>query len=225
MFITSNNTSMPGPMLEKCLAYGKLVHYPVGKLIHDRGDKKPGISLVVSGEVEVGNYDIEGRYYLTAILGVGEVFGEFTVLANLPRTHNAVAMNNCQILQISASQTHKLLTDIPQVQTFLLQSLATRLHKVLERLDDVIRLPTHVQLAKYLYQIYSQTQHNKIELRQQDLAIRLGVTVLSIHKAIKKLSALNLIHTSYGAVLIPDRVYFVQWLNEQSGILPLNNEN
>ena len=207
------------------MRYGKIINYPLGSQIHDRGDKKPGISIVVSGEVEVGNYDIEGRYYLTAILGVGEVFGEFTVLAGLPRTHNAVALDNCQILQIGATQTHKLLGEIPDVQSFLLRSLAIRLHKVLERLDDVIRLPTHVQLAKYLYQIHCQTKQNKIALRQQDLAKRLGVTVLSIHKAIKKLSALNLIHTSYGAVLIPDIEYYAQWLNEQSGILPLSHEH
>lgn len=224
MFLPSKNhasATMPADIMDMCLAYGKIHTYAAKSQIHDRGDRKPGLSIVYAGKVEVGNYDVEGRYYLTAVLGKGETFGEFTVLANLPRTHNVTALEECQILQINANEFTRMLVEAPEINQFLLSSLAIRLHRVLEKLDDVVRLPTHVQVAKLLYQAYQMHGQPMINMRQQDIAKHLGVTVLTIHKAVKQLTQEELITTSYGAIIINDVNTFIEWLDAHEGFLPI----
>lgn len=207
--------------LDICREYSVLRFVNKGTQIHDRGDYKPGLSIVVRGEVKIGNYGVDGQYQLATVLQKGDTFGEFTLFADLPRTHNAQALTNCEIYHISETNFHKLSTEHPEILSFLLGSLAVKLYVTLERLDDVLRLPTHVQLAKILYQASLMHSNNVIKMRQSDCAERLGVTVLSAHKAIKKLISLDLISTSYGAICIQDTETMAQWLEDNLSLLPI----
>jgi len=83
--------------------------YKDGQLIHERGDLKPGLSIVHSGKVRFGNPGSDGSYVTTALFGEGHCFGEFTLFANLPRTHDAVAVGETVINQIDAASIDRLL--------------------------------------------------------------------------------------------------------------------
>ena len=92
---------------------------------------------------------------------------------------------------------------------------------VLERLDDMRRLPTHVQLAKFIYQGYLMSNQRLIKLRQSDYAERLGVTVLTAHKALNTLLTLNLIEKKYGGVEIVNTQKLAEYLSDNTSLLPL----
>ena len=91
--------------------------------------------------------------------------------------------------------------------------MSLNLHITLEKLEDIKRLPTYIRLAKLLLQ--HADQHGSVKLRQKDIAEQLGVTVLSSHKAIKKLAGLLLIKLSYGAIVINQSAQFEQWVQQQ----------
>jgi CRP/FNR family cyclic AMP-dependent transcriptional regulator len=91
----------------------------------------------------------------------------------------------------------------------------------LEMMDDHRRLPTHVRLAKLLYNQCTQPTLNTINMRQSDCAELLAVTLLSSHKALSKLTMLNLVSTSYGAILVHDKLQLEQWLNDHLSLLPV----
>jgi len=93
----------------------------------------------------------------------------------------------------------------------------------LELMDDHRRLPTHVRLAKLLYKRCHQNGINSIKLRQQDCAELLAVTVLSLHKALHKLTEIGLVSTSYGAIIVLDKITLEYWLNEHLSLLPVHN--
>jgi CRP-like cAMP-binding protein len=220
---THASTVMDQQNLQRVREFAVAKHFAQGHQIHDRGDYKPGLSVVAQGEVKVGNYGLDGQYQLTAILRQGDTFGEFTLFANLPRTHNAQAYTDCEVLHLSERAFDDLIAKYPDFLRFMLASIAVKLHITLERLDDVLRLPTHVQLAKLLFQLSQVQQTNDIKLRQSDCAERLGVTVLSAHKAIKKLLALELITTSYGMIHISNLEQLALWLEDHLSLLPLHN--
>ena len=159
-------TIMPDDYVELCLPFGTLRTYAATSTIHDRGSKNKGLSVVVSGEVKIGNYGLDGSYQITTVLQRGDTFGEFTLYASLARTHHAEALTECKVLQIPEPAFRSLTSQHPAIAEFITRSLAIKLHSALERLDDIRRLPTHVQLAKLIYQSYLTSKHVFIPLRQ-----------------------------------------------------------
>ena len=210
-------------LLQKALDYGPCVEYKDNEIIHSRGDLIAGLSIVYSGQVRVGNYGLDGRYQLTAILEKGETFGEFTLYANLPRTHNAEAINKTQVIQLNVKQYNAFIAMYPQVEKMLLSSLASKLHQVLENLDDVLRLPNHTRLAKILFKLAKQQNTNILKIKQNQCAELLGVTVLSAHKALKKLQNEQLITTAYGLIHLTDVDALQEWLLQQSSLFPIDH--
>lgn len=210
-------------LLENALTFGRCVEYQDNETIHYRGDLLPGLSIVYSGQVRVGNYGLDGHYQLTTILEKGETFGEFTLFANLPRTHNAEANNKTQVIQMNVAQYNGFIKAYPQVEKMLLSSLANKLHQTLENLDDVLRLPTHTRLAKILFKLSKQQQTQILKVKQNQCAQWLGVTVLSAHKALKKLQNEQLIKTAYGVIHIENMSALREWLLLQSSIFPLQD--
>ena len=176
---------------------------------------------MVSGEVKIGNYGLDGSYQITTVLQRGDTFGEFTLYASLARTHHAEALTECKVLQIPEPAFRSLTKQHPAIAEFITRSLAIKLHSALERLDDIRRLPTHVQLAKLIYQSYLTSKHVFIPLRQSDYAERLGVTVLTAHKSLTKLYDLKLIEKRYGGVAITQVERLEGFLKESSSLLPL----
>jgi len=209
-------------LLETALTFGRCVEYQDNETIHSRGDLLAGLSIVYSGQVKVGNYGLDGHYQLTTILEKGETFGEFTLFANLPRTHNAEAINKTQVIQMSVSQYNAFINNYPAAERMLISSLANKLHQALEKLDDVLRLPTYVRLAKILFQLSQLQQTQTLKVKQNQCAQLLGVTVLSAHKALKKLQEEQIIRTAYGVIHIEKLDVLQEWLLQHSSILPIN---
>lgn len=218
--------------IETCLHHGSLITYRDGEVIHLRGDAAIGLSIVESGQVKVGNYGLDGNYKLTRVMTRGETFGEFTLFAALPRTHNAEAVGPTKVIQLTQHQYHLACETLPRIEKELLGLLAVKLHSCLETLDDITRLPLEVRLAKLLLAlIYEQDtshttiEHNtdklseiKLNFTQSDLAELLSVTVLSTHKALKKLVDLHFISLHYGAVKITNITTLKDWITSHSSL-------
>lgn len=214
-------TVMPDDYIQICLSFGTVRAYAATSAIHDRGSRNKGLSIVLSGEVKVGNYGLDGSYQITTVLRKGDTFGEFTLYASLARTHHAQALTECKIIQVPEPAFRSLISQHPAISEFITRSLAIKLHAALERLDDIRRLPTHVQLAKLIYQSYLTSQQVFMPLRQSDYAERLGVTVLTAHKSLTKLYDLQLIEKRYGGVAITCVERLECFLKKNSSLLPL----
>ena len=196
--------------------------YQAGELIHQRGERKPGLSIVVTGAVSVGNYGMDGRYIQTTLLGPGESFGEFTLFSQLPRTHTAEAVGLSEVDHIPPPVLKRALEQNPQLALGLLASLSTRLHRMLEAVDDIKRLPLPVRLAKLLLMLAHQDSGRYwVGYSQEQLAERLGMTRVSIATALKALEQDNLISRHYQRVEIIEPALMQQWLQLQTQTLPL----
>ena len=141
---------MPIAMRNAVEAAGTLVRYRDGATIQQRGDRKPGLSIVVEGMVRMSATDSEGERSTYVVYGPGNVFGEMTLFLDIPRTLDAVAVGDTAIREVSRAGFTRLLDAQPAVRDHLLSSLARQLSQTLERLDDQRRLPTTVRLAKML---------------------------------------------------------------------------
>ncbi|MFC3094888.1 Crp/Fnr family transcriptional regulator [Alteromonas sediminis] len=198
--------------------FAPTVHYLTGEVIHVRGEHKPGLSIVKSGTVRVGNYGKDGRYCMTRLLHAGETFGEFTLFATLPRTHNAEAASNSEVIQLDKTLFDVFCKEHPELTAWMLRSLAVKLHDSLEMLDDVRRLPLHVRAAKTLLSLARQSNMTRVIIKQNELSDVLGVTVLSAHQSLKKLTSIGLITIGYGYIDIVSLETIETWTEEQASI-------
>jgi len=204
---------LPASVAENLKQTATLMHYADGQLIQNRGDAKPGISIVKSGSAQGGVYGEDGAFVMAFVLGPGQIFGEFTMYAGLPRTHDMIAMGPTDIYQLSASRFTKLYEREPAISLAMLSTALIRTHLLLEILDAMRRLPVRERTAKILLtMMQSAGSSSAFKCRQSDLAFTLGVSRMSLSTALKQLTALGLIETGYGEVRLPDPDRMADWV-------------
>ena len=210
---------LPQDLCEQLKTASNRVIYHHGQLIQTRGDTRSGLSIVRAGAVRVGNQGKDGSYLTTSILTSGQCFGEFTVLAGLPRTHEMVAIGNAEIDQLSKMRFLKLYDAEPALAHALLKISLVRNHALLEFMDDMRRLPLKVHVAKFIYRAAG--GHSTLAIRQEDLAFTFGVSRVSMGKVLKHLATLKLVKLGYKKIELAQPDQFQVWLAEQSLIEPL----
>lgn len=209
---------LPPEVADQLIAASVLMKYSNGQLIHTRGSLKPGLSIVHKGGAHVGVNGIDGTFVMVAALGPGECFGEFTLFTQLPRTHDISSIGESQIYQLSQHKFDALYQREPSISKALLKTTLMRTHVLLEMLDAIRRLPILERTAKVLLSMsYSLGGSNVLRGRQDELAFTLGVTRISLGKALKELSHLGLIETGYAKITIPDRVQLSDWVELNCG--------
>ena len=205
------------PLKRRIRATATAVRYRDGAFVHSHGDEKPGLSIVQSGAIRFGIVDADGTYVSTSLLGAGHCFGEATLFANRPRTHDAVAIGETVIDQIDKPSFDRLFDREPELARTLLEATTQRLYSVLDFMDDLRRLPLILRTAKLIATMARSAKLKRyIECNQIDLALTLGVSRVSIGKALAELQKEELITLGYGKIEIPNQARLFEWIDEQS---------
>ncbi|MEO1240379.1 MAG: Crp/Fnr family transcriptional regulator [Pseudomonadota bacterium] len=193
------------------------VRYQDGAVLHAHGDDKPGLSIVRSGAVRFGLVDADGTYIATSLLGAGHCFGEATLFAGRARTHDAVAVGETIIEQIDKARFDRLLDQEPDLARALLKATTRRLYSALDFMDDLRRLPLPVRTAKLVaLMANSAEQDGSVACNQADLAFTLGVSRVSVGKALGDLQKEGILKLGYGKIDIPSRARLHEWIADRS---------
>jgi CRP-like cAMP-binding protein len=190
-----------------------LMKYSDGALIHNRGDEKPGLSIVRSGLVRVGMIREDGTFVITSLLGAGQSFGEFTLFADLPRTHDIVAQGETEVWQLPGARFSRLCETQPELMEALLKTALVRSHVLLEMIEAMRSLPVLERVAKILVILVTTTgESSHFYTRQSDLAVTLGLSRTTLSKALTQLEADGLVARGYGQISLPDRDRLIAWI-------------
>ncbi len=120
------------PELKTALAALPTRRYPKGMVIFDELDNSEEVFVVLSGSVEIVRQSKEGELARLALLKIGDLFGEFSYLTSAPRSSAAVALEEAQLLELSASWLSEIHRKYPEVRSRLLELYRSRvLHNVL----------------------------------------------------------------------------------------------
>jgi len=213
---------LPEAIAKRLSAAASVVEYDDGETIHSRGDAKPGLSIIRSGAVRFANPGVDGSYVTTSILGEGHCFGEATLFARLPRAYDAIAEGQTVIEQITKTRFDRIFNEEPELARALVVAMTQRLYSVLDFLEDVRRLPLDVRTAKLIAGMERTAKHSGgVECSQSDLAFTLGVSRVSIGKALARLQGEGLIDLGYGRIGVPDRKSLSDWIATRLPVEPL----
>ena len=189
------------------LQNGSRRHFTDARLVHSRGSAQAGLSLILSGAVRFGLYTEAGDYIETSILREGHCFGEATLFAGRPRAYDAEAIGDTVILEISKNRFEWLVVQYPTFAANLLQSLTARLYDALEFANDLRTLTAEARVARQLwrYLVAGQFDGDVIPIRQSDLAAVLGLSRVSVGKALDALQKSGVLSLGYRQIKILDR--------------------
>ncbi|MEL6415129.1 MAG: Crp/Fnr family transcriptional regulator [Pseudomonadota bacterium] len=183
---------------------GQTKTYSDGQFIHQRGEGSPGLSVILSGRVRFGVYAEAGTYIQTSVLSAGHCFGEATLFASAPRAYDADALGDTKVIEISKPRFDALLEQSPMFANALLVSLTTRLYEALEFADDLRALSPEARILKLLRR-FTQSggfKENAIPVRQIDIAYALGLSRVSVGKALNALQKQGALNLGYGEITL-----------------------
>lgn len=197
---------LPGAVWDEMCGIGAQCAYSDSQLIEERGDAKDGISLVVSGEIAVGNVRRDGSFLVSGLLRQGECYGQLTAFLGLPQTHSLWAVGQTEVAFLNASRLASFLNEQPILYEALLKLSLWRNVEILDFLDAQRRLSLPLRIARLLLAAPAEGQDQSvIDCRQDDLADTLGVSRVAVGKALKKLEKERLIGIGYGKIILVDR--------------------
>lgn len=190
--------------------------YADGEFIHMRGDNPATMGLVISGHIRIGRVNADGSQIYVGKLGPGQHYGDAAHISGSKRLHDAVAVGAVEIDHFDAEAFERLLGN-PEVLLALYKVTANSLTGAMAMSDDLRSMKPEAHLAKILLQ---QSARNNdagiIKILQEELAAILGVSTMTLGKAISKLRKLGLIETGYGKIRIIDRATMREWLAQCS---------
>ena len=217
------------PALQKALdAAGGVTHYRDGQHMQSRGDTTRGFSIIKSGAVCFGKTDEDGRFIAVATQGEGQCYGEFTLFAGLPRTHDGYAVGDTVVSHISKANFDRLMAAEPTLAGAIITSLTMQLHRVLEWTDDLQRYPLKYRLGKTLLQLKADSgahAKNGITITQSQFADLMGVSRVAVAQVLAAYKKLGFVETKYGGIKIVNAEAFKNWLQAFVQVEPVDSQS
>ena len=109
--------------------------------------------IIQKGRVKVSVSREGGREVILSLLGVGQVFGELSLLDGKPRSADVTATEATELIMLRRPDFLRLITEKPSIVIGLLTELASRLRKVDYKIAGLALLDVTNRVSKTLLQL------------------------------------------------------------------------
>lgn len=194
---------------------GSRRRYSDGGTIHMRGDPKPDMAIVIAGSVRIVRQRADGSRVFVSLVTPGQHFADVLMFPDrVARTHDAVAVGEVTIDHYDQAAFAKL-TEHHGITLALYRITAGRLVGAMSMLDDLRSLSPEAHLAKLLLHMRPREGEATIACLQEDLAALLGISPMTLAKALASLKREGLVKTGYRRITLTDPERLRRWLSLQ----------
>src|SRR5258707_6050458 len=201
---------LPGSVIEHLGSYMKTRKVPRGATIFAKGDPGTGLMGVLAGSVKVSVASAEGKDIVLNIFREGEVFGEIALLDGRPRTADATAMSDCELIVIERRDFVPFLSGHPDVMLKFIEILCSRLRHTSEQVQDITFLNLPTRLAKTLLQLTTgeDGSRRKAAITQREISQMIGMSGDTTNKQLRAWAKRGWIRLERGGVGVtaPDKL-------------------
>jgi CRP/FNR family cyclic AMP-dependent transcriptional regulator len=167
-------------------AYAQPRSYAVGEPICRLGDRGDSMMAVAIGTVRISLPSTKGKEIILADLQPGELFGEIALLDGKPRSADATALTNCELMVLERRDVLPFLERNPTACMKLMEVLCARIRRTDERMFDIAFFELPVRLAKTLLHYKAQGSGTmKLSLSQSELAEMTGATRENVNRCLR----------------------------------------
>jgi CRP/FNR family transcriptional regulator, cyclic AMP receptor protein len=180
--------------------------------IFARGDPGTSLFAVCSGTIKISVPSSGGREALFNLITEGSIFGEIALLDGLPRTADAMAITDCELLVIERRDFIPLVHERPELALKLIEVLCGRLRHTTDQLEDVMFLDLPSRLAKTLLELAKgsgpASHGRRIALTQRHVSEIIGISRESTNKQLRIWQHRRWILLERGGIVIlePDKL-------------------
>jgi CRP/FNR family transcriptional regulator, cyclic AMP receptor protein len=157
-----------------------------GQMVFTRGDPSDTLFVVISGRVKVVVRSADGGELTLTIIQPGGVFGELGLADGGPRSADADALDECQLLLVPLQTVQSICAREPSVAQALLNSTTATLRRLTEAASDLVFLDLPRRVAKVLLSLPRGGDGViRPALSQEELAHQAGGTRQSINATLR----------------------------------------
>ncbi|MFC1954135.1 Crp/Fnr family transcriptional regulator [Chloroflexota bacterium] len=168
------------------------------------GDTPEWLYIVTEGKVKVIKHSSQGREFIIAFFGPGEMFGEVAVFENKPYPASAQAVAKTKVMGIKREDFLSFLASRPQVALKVISVLGGRLRDAQNRLRDIAGERVEQRLASVLLMLSSKLGFT-LPFTRQELADMVGTTTETAIRVTSHLKDRGIIRSLRGKVIILDK--------------------
>ena len=185
----------------------------VGKeaMLFMQGDPGDALYGIASGKVLISLSTPEGKEFSLNLMEAGDVFGEIALLDGHPRTANARALEETQLVVIQRDHFESLVQQHPALALHLLQLLCDRLRWNAQLIEEFSLLSVPARLARRLLTLGElmgnpgENGETVLDIAQAELAQFLGVSRQVVNQHLQDWRREGWIELARGKVLLIER--------------------
>ena len=174
-----------------------------GEFIFWDGDAPEWFYIVTEGNVKVVKHSSQGKEFIIAFFGPGEMFGEVAVFENRPYPASAQAITDTKVLGIKGADLLTFLAARPKVALRIINVLGGRLRDAQARLRDLAGERVEQRLASVLVMLSAKLGPT-LPFTRQEIADMVGTTTETAIRIMSQFRSRGIIRSVRGRVTILD---------------------
>lgn len=181
--------------------------YPRGSVIVFEDDPGDALFIVREGRVKVVLIGEDGREVILGILGVGDHFGELSLIDGQPRSAHVIAMEDSRLLVLRREDFRLRVQESPRVGWALMQELSMRLRRADQQIGSLVLLDVNGRIARLLLARLSadETAARGKRLTHQQIAQMVGASRETVSRAMKDFQERGWITVERRQIVVTDR--------------------
>jgi len=161
------------------------------EVLFRQGEASSELYGIVNGKVAILTRSPDGRESLVAVLDEGSLFGELGLFDEGPRSADARALEETNVLVLGYDVVRNAIDEHPTLLWIIVRLLARRLRNTDESLADAVFLDVPARTAKRLLEIAGDADQFRLPMTQEDLAGLVGASRERVNKALSLFTRLG----------------------------------
>ncbi len=181
--------------------------YPKNGVICFEGDPGDALFIVRTGRVKVVLVGDDGREVILGVLGIGEHFGELSLIDDQPRSAHVIAMEDSRLLVLRRDDFRRRVEATPAIALAMLTELSRRLRQADSKIGDLVLLDVPGRIARTLLEAAPDVETNLVtrNLTHQTIAQMIGSSRETVSRTMKDFQDAGWITVERREVRIADR--------------------
>jgi CRP/FNR family transcriptional regulator, cyclic AMP receptor protein len=193
--------------LQKFAEVTREKNYPKGSVILFEDDPGDSLFIVREGRVKVVLVGEDGREVILGVMGVGEHFGELSLIDDQPRSAHVIALEDSVLLVLRREEFRRRVEASPAVAWALLTELSRRLRTADKKIGGLVLLDVPGRIARVLLENAPDEESNVVQRRltHQTIAHMIGASRETVSRTMRDFQDANWIAVEKRVIQITDR--------------------
>jgi len=191
------------------LGAAELLRLRPGEMLFRQGDRVPpgkgAFYGLAAGSFKISSLREDGKEAILVVLEAGNWFGEISLIDQQPRTHDATAVGEAEVLALPRAAFDDLMKRHAFSQA-ICRMLAARVRSLYGMVEDATLRSTRARVARRLLLLAHGDATQSADVRavvpvsQEALAMMLGITRQTLSKELKALARQGVVSLGYGRI-------------------------